>query len=183
MTGVGFGIAPAFGAARRESAEAIDRRRVAIAGALLAAVPLFLVAAVRNPSTMHVARDENAVQEAPLTKEMDVTSKRNADGSVTIRWRTPSAGGAQPSFVVYYAPTRNSFTSNDNGCTRPDHGALECFLNTALRLGTTQENEFVDRSSTPNRWYRVALVAGYQRASLGGDLMLVSNAVRPPQTS
>jgi hypothetical protein len=127
---------------------------------------------------MHVARDENVVQEAPLTSELHVTSHRNANGSVTIRWRTPDTGGAQPSFVVYYAPTQYSPGATDNGCTRPDHGALECFLNTALRLGTTQANEFVDLHAPSNRWYRVALVAGYQTAVAGGDLMLVSGPVR-----
>lgn len=158
----------------------LDLRRLAPAIAVLAVIPLVLVAVLQNPSTMHVARDENIVQEAPLTSTLHVSVHRSARGTATISWRPVRLGGTRPSYTVYYAPTKNSLVTDDNGCTRPDHGALECFLNTALQLGYTQATSFTDNAYRPGRWYRVAVLANYKADDQGGDLMLVSGAVGGP---
>jgi hypothetical protein len=183
VVGIAFCV-PALG--RRTAAVAavafakVTPRRIAPAALLLAVVPLVVVAVLQDPSTMHLARDENIVQEAPLTRTLDVSARRQPGGTVTISWRAPNAGGAHPWYALYYAPTQYSPGLTDNGCTRPDHGALECFLNTALRLGYTQSTTFVDHKSAAGRYYRVAVLASYQKAQ-AGDLMLVSNAVGGPK--
>ena len=161
------------------AAAGIDWRIVAPAAAVLAAIPLLLVVVARNPSTMHIARDENVVQEAPLTRTLGVSAHRKADGSTTVSWHAPKTGSTRPWYAIYYSPTKNSVVRNDNGCSVPDHGALECFLNTALVLGYTQSTTFTDPQSPSNRWYRVAVLASYQKTQ-PGDLMLVSNAVGGP---
>jgi hypothetical protein len=51
------------------------------------------------------------------------------------------------------------------------------------RLGLTQANQFVVSDPTElsqARWFRVALVASYQRWNANGDLMLVSGPVFIP---
>jgi hypothetical protein len=186
VVGVAFCV-PAWGRRRAEPAtrpvEApIQWRRVAPAAILLGAVPLLLVGILQNPSKMHIARDENVVQEAPLSGDLHPAAHHAADGSTTISWRAADTGSSRPWYAIYYAPTKNSIVSNDNGCSRPDHGANECFLNTALRLGYTQSTTFTDRAPTPGRWYRVAVLTGYQKSVPGGDLMLVSNAVGGPSS-
>jgi hypothetical protein len=149
----------------------IDVRRVAPAAAVLALLPLLVVVVVRNPSTMHVARDENIVQEAPLTSSLHLAARHNPDGSVVLSWRKPKIGPSRVSYLVYV-----STTLSDNGCTPPSRGALECFLNTLTPLATTPSTRFVDpTASRQARWYRVAVVATYQRSKVGGDLMLVSD--------
>ena len=155
------------------SATRPDFRWVVPAAIVLAVVPLVLVGIARPASTMRIVRDENTVQEAPLTQTMALHAKRNRDASVTLTWRSPPTGGTQPWFVVY--------TSSENdGCSPPNRGALECMLNMPV-LTVTQSHQVVDHPGAGPHYYRVALVAQYQRATAGGDLMLVSHGVSVPR--
>jgi hypothetical protein len=163
--------------------ERLDPAKLVPAFAIAALAPLALVALARSPSTMRTAFDGNVVQEAPLTSALHLTASRNRDGNVTLSWRTPDVGGVKPGYVVYF--TRDYA---DNGCRRPTRGALVCQLSTMQRLGVTQANSFVVSGATTlaqARWFRVALVADYQRWNANGDLMLVSGPVfiPPPRQS
>lgn len=143
----------------------------------IGAVPLLLVATLQNPKTMHVARDGNIVQEAPLTNALDLRARRNADGTVTVSWRRPKVGSAKVNYLIYL-----STTGSDNGCTRPASGANECSLDTMQRLAVTASTSFVDRPQFLGqaRWYRIGVLATFQRNVVGGDLMLVSSPVAAP---
>jgi len=152
----------------------IDLRRVAPATVVLALIPLLLVAVARSASAMRIVRDENTVQEAPLTRTMHLHATRNPDASVRLTWRSPSVGSTQPWFIVYTSPT-------DNGCSPPSRGALECMLNMPV-LTVTQQHMVIDRPGPGPHFYRVALVAQYQRGTAGGDLMLVSHGVFVPRS-
>jgi hypothetical protein len=151
----------------------VDVRRLAPAGIVLALVPLVVVLATRPASTARTVRDENVVQEAPLSSAMHLAAVRNPDGTVTVSWRSPAVGSTRPWFVVYSSPT--------DSCTYPAHGAAQCVFNLPVPiLTTTQALSAVDRPGQQGRWYRVALVADYRRSTVGGDLMLVSHAVHVP---
>jgi hypothetical protein len=155
----------------------VNRRVVVPAAVVLALLPLLLVLALRNPATPSVARDGNVVQEAPLTKKLHPKAVRNADGTVTVSWRKLKYGSTRPSYLVYL-----STTGSDNGCTPPDSGANECMLDTMTRLEETFSTHIVDRPKllSQARWYRIAVLAAYQRDNANGDLMLVSNPVLAP---
>jgi hypothetical protein len=152
----------------------LDRRIVVPAALVLAVIPLLLVIALRNPTSMHVARDGNVVQEAPLSTSLHPTARRNADGSVTLSWRHLKLGSTRPAYLVYL-----STTASNNGCTPPPGGGNECMLDSMQKLRFTFENQIVDRPqfATQARWYRVAVLASYQRDNPDGDLMLISNPV------
>lgn len=154
-------------------ARRLDVRRLAPAVALLAVVPLVLVAVARNPSTMLAVFDGTSVQEAPLSGAFALTAKRNADDSVTLSWRKPDSGTSEPWFVVYTAP-------DSDGCDRPTGGAVACMLNMPV-LTVTRSDSVVDHPGPRQHFYRVAMVAQYQKDDAGGDLMLVSHGVHVPQ--
>ncbi|HZT15380.1 MAG TPA: hypothetical protein VFA19_05485 [Gaiellaceae bacterium] len=154
-------------------ASGLDARILAPAAAVLAVVPLALVLAARPSSRMNIVRDENTVQEAPLSQTFDLRATRDPGGAVTLTWRKPPTGSTQPWFVVYTSP-------DSDGCSPPDRGALECLLNMPV-LTVTQSRTVVDHPGTAQHFYRVALLAQYQRDVQGGDLMLVSDGVHVPQ--
>ena len=160
------------------AARRLDVRRLAPAVALLALIPLALVLAARNPTTMKAAFDGNVVQEAPLTNALHLRDVRNRNGTITLSWRTPDVGSTKPGYVVYMTGDYL-----DNGCHPPANGALVCKLDTMQRVGTTQANSFTLTNPalvSQSRWFRVALVASYQPWNANGDLMLVSGPVFTP---
>jgi hypothetical protein len=155
----------------------VNRRVVVPAAIVLALIPLLLVLVLRNPSTPRVARDGNVVQEAPLTTSLHPKAVRNADGTVSVTWDKLKLGSTRPSYLVYL-----STTGSDNGCTPPASGANECMLNTMTRLEETFDNHIIDRPKQLKeaRWYRIAVLAAYQRDNANGDLMLISDPVLAP---
>lgn len=183
VAGIAFCV-PSLGrrvASLREPARAqaarLNLRLVAPAAVAVGLLPLALVAALQNPSTVHIARDGNVVQEAPLTNALHLKARRNADGTVTVTWRPLKLGSTKLSYLVYL-----STTGSDNGCTPPASGANECMLNTMQRLAVTDRTTILDRPPflSEARWYRIGVLATYQRDSIGGDLMLVSGPVLAP---
>ncbi len=163
---------PVFGrgAARvlAPAVERLDRRRVAIAGVFVGLVPLAMMVIAQPASSMRVVRDNNAVNEAPLSAAFHlrayVTGKH-----LHLSWQEPSHGSTTPLFKIYYS-------DKDNGCEKPSQGANECQLDMD-RFDAVPGTTF----TTPHRnhlyWYRVGMVANYKLSSGSGDLMLLSSPV------
>ncbi len=182
VVGVAFCL-PRLGLRARAAAPALrpprlNPRVLVPAAVVLALVPFVFIAAVRNPATMRAAFDGNVVQEAPLTRALQLTDSRNPDGTIRLSWKTPHIGSLKPGYVVYMTEDYA-----DNGCRPPTGGALVCKLDSMQRVGITQANSFVLTDHVlvqRSRWFRVALVASYQSWNANGDLMLVSGPVFTP---
>jgi hypothetical protein len=174
VIGVAFCL-PALGrrlvAAPVPAAEtAVDWRRVAPAAAILAAVPLLLVATVRNPSSDLLARDENRVQEAPLTNDLHLRAVRGRGRTVRLTWTKPSTSGANVLYLVFAS-------GDDDGCAPIVRGERHCKFNLMPTLAETGSTSYVDNLGGYSRkWYRVAAIASYNQ--FHGDLMLLSRAVK-----
>lgn len=143
-------------------------RRLVPAVVVIAVIPLLLLVIAQPSSAMRVARDENTVQEAPISNVFHLKAKRISYKHILLTWRSPKTSGTKIWFVVYTSP-------ENDGCSRPSSGANECFLNLPT-LVVTQAHRFVDRPGPKLQYYRVAAVAQYQTANQGGDLMLLSPA-------
>ena len=157
----------------RLSLQNFDRRRLIPATALCAVIPLLLIAIARIPSTDRTIRDENRVQEAPISSAFHLTAQRKG-GSVVLSWKTPSHGSTTPSFLVFAS-------GDNNGCDPLPRGARHCKFNTMPTITTTRATTFAVRlRATERQWFRVALVADYLKTDVGGDLMLMSTATYVP---
>ena len=159
--GVAHALAPA--------AERLDRRRVATAGVLVGAVPLLMMIVASPASTMRAARDNNVVNEAPLSDAFHLKA-RVVGGNVLLSWRVPPHGSTTPLFRVYYSGT-------DNGCAKPAQGAVQCQLSMDSLDPVATRFRNVPHRVKPY-WYRVGMVANYELSSGNGDLMLLSSPVR-----
>ena len=148
---------------------AIDWRVVAPAAVVLGLVPILVIATLRAHGPYRYARDENLVQEAPLSSAFHIHAVRIPGNKVRITWvKPPSTGGAVTTFLV--------MTSGDSdGCVPVQRGASRCKLNDMTTLTETGNTTYVDSMEEyVHKWYRVALAASYNE--FHGDLMLVSNA-------
>ena len=147
----------------------IDRRRLAIAGVLLGAVPLAVVGLAQPASSMRLARDNRVVNEAPLTRAFHLRATVTGR-SVQLSWNRPGTGSTKPLYQVYVS-------TDGDGCQRPSRGSIECLLQATpveLTSGTTYDATL----GHGPRWYRVGIRAAYRRSLQGGDLMLLSQALR-----
>lgn len=157
----------------RLSLRDFDRRLLIPATTLCAVVPLLLIAIARIPSTDRTIRDENRVQEAPISNAFHLTAQRRGN-MVTLRWKTPSHGSTTPSFLVFAS-------GDNNGCDPLPRGARHCKFNTMPAITTTRATAYAVRLPARERqWFRVALVADYLTTDVGGDLMLMSPATYSP---
>jgi hypothetical protein len=176
VLGVGFCL-PALG--RRlpspgppdvEWLRGLDLRKVVPAAVICALVPLVLIAAVQNSKTDLTARDENRVQEAPLTNQLHLRAVRGRGKAVHLTWTKPNTSGANVTYYVFWS-------GHDDGCDPILRGANHCKFNTMALLGETGATTFTDSlADYSQKWYRVAVAANYR--GYHGDLMLLSPAVR-----
>jgi hypothetical protein len=164
LPGLGRRVAPTVS---RIALHALDRRRVAFAAALLGLVPLVVVATASPSSSQRIVRDNESVNEAPLSHAFDLRAARN-----TLAWTSTAAGGTKVVYAVYAS------TEND-GCIQPGRGANECILQMSLLKRTRGTMLTLHASRTPT-WYRVGMLASYRSSDDGGDLMLLSDPVRVP---
>jgi hypothetical protein len=137
---------------------------------LLGAVPVAVVGLAQPASSMRLARDNSAVNEAPLSSAFHLRATTGG-GTVRLRWDSIATGSTRPLYQVYVS-------SAGDGCQRPARGSNECFLvmrTHALVSGTTIVDT-LPRSGA--RWYRIGVLASYQQSQNGGDLMLLSQALR-----
>jgi hypothetical protein len=146
----------------------IDWRRIAPAAVLLGLLPVLVIATLRAHGPYRYARDENLVQEAPLSSAFHIHAVRIPGNKVRITWeKPPSTGGATTTFLVMTS-------GEDDGCVAL-RGASRCTLNDMTTLVETDSTSYVDSMEEyVHKWYRVALAASY--TEFHGDLMLVSNA-------
>ena len=169
--GVAFCV-PVFGrgAVRmlEPAVERFDRRRVAIAATFAGLVPVLMMVVAQPASSMRVVRDNNAVNEAPLSSAFHlrahVTGKH-----VRLSWREPSHNSTTPLYKVFYSP-------ENNGCKTPPRGADECQLDMD-RFDAVPGTTFTTPHHNQPYWYRVGMVANYKLSSGSGDLMLLSSPV------
>jgi hypothetical protein len=153
---------------RRPESRRIVLGPASVTAAVVAAVPLLVVAAARPARGMDIARASNAT-EAVISTALTPRARR-VPGGVELTWRGPRVHGPTK---ITYAVLRTSF---GDGCDRPDRGAVECYL-VMDRVGTTRARTFVDRPARGAYTYRVAAVADYLDDPATFDLMLLSKPV------
>jgi hypothetical protein len=150
----------------------LERRRVAIAGLLIGVVPVLMMIAAQPASSMRVVRDNDAVNEAPLTNAFHLHAKV-VGSRLTLTWTAPKHNSTTPLYKIYYS-------HHGPGCDKPDRGANECILNMD-GFDAVATTRFSTAHGDEPFWYRVGMVANYKLSSGSGDLMLLSSrAVRVP---
>jgi hypothetical protein len=158
--------------ARRERLTARPPRpapRWAVAAAVVigGALPLALVLAVRpQPGPGVTVRDNQHATEAPI--DAGWTARRSGN---RLTWSPVEGHGAR----VHYLVLRVDPTTG--GCTRPETGANECYLE-GTRVATTRATSVVVPQAAAT--YRVAAAANYIDEPNGGDLMLLGAPVTVP---
>ena len=158
------------GAARAVApvAARLERRRIAIAGALVGVIPLLMMVVAQPASSMRVVRDNNAVNEAPLSDAFHLKAKV-VGKTVRLSWDAPKHDSTTPLYKIYYS-------DRDQGCEKPSAGANECQLNMDRFDAVATTHTTVPHRNHPY-WYRVGMVANYKLSSGSGDLMLLSSPV------
>lgn len=145
-------------------------RRVLAATAVLAAVPLIVVAAASPAQRPAVVRylDEGVV--VPLTRDIPLAASPTPAG-VALAWRRPP--GTTTSRVFY----RVFRTRGSGGVTcQQTGGATDCVLG-MRQIGTTRGTGWSDRPGHGRWTYRVGLSANW-RNDLGlGDVLALSRPV------
>lgn len=160
--------------ARAVVADRLDynRRTVAIAAVPLALIPLAVMLVAQPASSMRLARDNEHVNEAPLSEAFHLRADKIGK-AVHLTWDKPSSGKTVPVFQIYR-------DSTGDGCEAPKSGSTECLLDQEITyLGPVTGTSFVDpHPGAGPQAYRVGMLAFYKRDVLGGDLMLLSRAIR-----
>lgn len=158
----------AFSAPARAAPLPGGRRTLVAAVAVLAVVPLGVVAAARPATSAVYVWVPSLANDAPLSSSLTATAQVTGD-SVRLTWRPAEMHGSNGYYVVYRS-------HSGDGCSAPGEGAVECQLSMDV-AGMTRNTSFVDRPSPGGTWwYRVALMANYRAVADGSDLMLMGPA-------
>jgi len=146
---------------------AVPRWAIAATAVVGGLVPLALVLAVRpQPAPGVTLRDNHHSTESPISS--DLTAHRSGRRLV---WKPVDGHGARVHYLVLRVDP------STGGCTPPETGALECFLEGASLTTTFQTSIAVP--ATPAT-YRVAAAANYLDEPNGGDLLLLGPPVAVP---
>ncbi|HYK06619.1 MAG TPA: hypothetical protein VEW11_02505 [Gaiellaceae bacterium] len=167
-------LVPTLGAyiARRwpeQPARALDRRLVITLAAVLALLPLVVVAVVRP---MGLPPKAVVIDEilTPVDKEIDVDVRGDGEAR-ELTWTHPPAGSSD----VFYRVYRTDLSDTDLECA-DDSGAKECSLEMVL-LGTTRDPRWRDGSPPPGSRYRIAVAANSRNDPTAGDVATISEPV------
>lgn len=142
-------------------------RALAATAVVLALYPLVLVAAASAAPRDRFVHDEAHNQAVPVDAALDLRVSRQA-GGVRLDWRAAAAGAGRVAYRVYRSP--------GPGCDHHSAGVQDCLLRMA-QVATVRGTTWTD--TTAKRWtYRIAAVADQRPQHVGGDLVVVSRAVR-----
>jgi hypothetical protein len=156
-----------LGPASRPPTPGLDRRQLAVAAILLAAVPL-AVAGLWRPSTGDrrvVLLDDILI---PVDHGLAVQAKRDGAGQ-RLTWHTSQPGS------VFYRVYRTRGPGPDTACAGT--GAARCIL-LMDQLTTTRSTTFVDPSPPRGATYRVGVGANWVDDPEGGDVYVISRPVQ-----
>jgi hypothetical protein len=147
-------------------------RRVVLAGIVLAALPLLVVAALpaRNKPPLVEYANERAL--VPIAESFQPVAGP-LGGGVSLTWPARKSDGAAVFYTVFRGPADGSGgVSCDRG-----HGATRCVL-AMQRLGSSIEPSYYDGAPVPSgEWtYRVALTANWRQDPNAGGVMTLLSA-------
>jgi hypothetical protein len=167
-------LVPTLGAYLRrtwpeQAARPLDRRLVLALAAVLALLPIVVVAVSRpiGPPLPAILVDSILT---PVDKEIDVDVRAEGESRV-LTWSHPGTGSSD----VFYRVYRTDLTNTDVECA--DHGgADECALEMVL-LGTTREPRWRDGSPPPGSRYRIGVAANSRNDPTAGDVATISEPI------
>jgi hypothetical protein len=153
-------------------ARSLDRRLVWSLAAVLAVVPLAVVALARPLETPAKAIVLGEIL-TPVDDQIDVAVRPQGEAR-ELTWTHPGTGPSD----VFYRVYRSDLDGADLDCS--DHeGASECRLDMVL-LGTTREPRWRDGSPPPGVRYRVGVAANSRNDENAGDVATISEPVESP---
>jgi hypothetical protein len=165
----------------------LSRPIVGVAAIIFAALPIGLLAVLpplRSPTAVKYF-DENVF--VPVDNDFSVRANPSRGGEA-VSWKAPRAPGARVYYRVFRsrpgapAPDPTLPPARDGirclaGHTSGYAGAADCRLEMTV-LKTVRERKLLDHPP-PGRWvYRVGLAANWRDDPTGGDVLLLSRAVR-----
>jgi hypothetical protein len=163
-------LIPGLGRTWRPRADKISRlrptRALVAAVAVLAAYPLVAVALMRPASASTVAQDNGANLLVPIAGSLHLEA-RSVRGVTDLSWDAPAAGRTEVWYAIYRATT--------DGCTPPFYGPKVCEFSMPL-IAVVRGTHW---QTTPGTWtYRVGVLASPVVSDRGGDVLMLSPAVR-----
>lgn len=166
ITAIGFLWPRAHFTRWRRPAESVGRLlRPSLAGAaVVALVPLVVVAALAVPKEARTVRVVQAATEAPITDTL-TPSHAVSGHDVQLSWAAaPVSGSTRVSYHVFRS-------ANGSGCDPTFTAAAECGL-LAPVVGTTSGRSFVDHVQPGSYGYWVAAAADYTEDPQTLDVMM-----------
>jgi hypothetical protein len=150
------------------------RRETWVAIAVLAVLPLVVVAAVPKRGSYQAVRNNARNLYVPVDRSFRVTAHAAA-GTVALTWPDPGSGSVTPTYLVLRVKDGTTTDQGVNCTTRPG-GVPPCVI-AMDELGYTTLRHFVDRPGSGTWVYRVALAASYNADPNAGDPLLYSAPV------
>ena len=165
---LGGRLAPVVFAPRRSL-----RRETWIAIAVLAVLPLVVIAVIPRQGDYRAIRDNSRNLYVPVDRTFHVTASTNA-GAVALSWPDPGSGSVKPVYIVLRV---KAGTTTDNGvnCGPRPGGVPPCVI-AMDELSHVTARHFVDHPGAGAWDYRVALAASYNNDPQAGDPLLFSAA-------
>ena len=142
-----------------------------VAIAVLAILPLVVVAAVPKRGSYQAVRDNSRNLYVPVDRSFRVAAQPGA-GDVVLSWPDPGSGSVKPVYIVLRVKTGTTTDQGVNCGPRPG-GVRPCVI-AMDELGYVSSRGFVDHPGAGKWTYRVALAANYNRDPNAGDPLLFS---------
>ncbi len=151
------------------------RRETWVAIAVLAVLPLVVVAAVPKRGSYQAVRDNSRNLYVPIDRSFKVAG-HSAGNTVLLSWPDPGSGSVKPVYIVLRA---KAGTTTDEGvnCTDRPGGVRPCVIAMDELSHVAAARVYVDRPGAGTWVYRVALAASYNADPNAGDPLLYSAPV------
>ena len=151
------------------------RREMWIAIAVLAVLPLVVVAAVPKRGPYQAVRNNAHNLYVPVDRSFHVAANSDA-GAVALSWLDPGSGSVKPTYLVLRVKAGTTTDEGVNCSSRPG-GVPPCVI-AMDELHYVTARQFSDHPG-PGTWvYRVALAASYNDDPNAGDPLLYSAPAR-----
>lgn len=147
------------------------RRETWVAIAVLAVLPLVVVAAVPKRGSYQAVRNNAHNLYVPVDRSFQVNASSNA-GAVSLSWPDPGSGSVKPTYLMHRVKAGTTTDEGVNCGARPG-GVPPCVI-AMDELGYVTTRHYVDRPGPGNWTYRVALAASYNNDPNAGDPLVYS---------
>jgi hypothetical protein len=155
-------------------------RTVATVGALVAVVPLLVVAVLPTLKNRTIVSEFTNNVVIPVGGSFDLRAEHTPQG-VGLTWRRPPGARGTVFYRVYYSPAAGQAAIggltgyHDGIACIPGGGAASCQL-LMTAYPSVRGLQFVAKPPYPGLWsYRVGMVANWLDDQTRGDVMLVSD--------